>query len=448
MNSEAAAYDVHRPEDRERMLKDSGASSIEDLFSRIPARLRLKRPLNLPAPLSEWELDKLMRGRAAANATVRTHLSFLGGGAYEHHIPAVVDAVASRGEFLTAYTPYQPEISQGLLRVLHDFQLLMGRLLGLPAVNSSVYDGATALAESGWMAASIRKVKRLAVSESLWPEWREVLEAYMRGREVELRFVPAEEGSGAVDLGALDRALAGDRPAAFLLQSPNRWGVVEPVRSAAALCRARKALLNVSCHPMSLGLCEPPGAQGADIATCEAQCLGVPLNAGGPYLGVMAARQEFEGFLPGRIVGRCDDIKGQAALALVLEHREQHVSREKAASHICSNQALMALRACVYLCVLGERGFRRISELNARKAHYLFDKLCSIPGVSPARSGPFFNEFLLRLPKPVIPVLESLRREGIFGGIAHPPGCLLVAATETKSKAELDAFAAALARAL
>lgn len=451
-----AGYAAHSPEDRAAMLKEIGAASIEDLFSQIPAGLRLRRPLDLPEPLSEWELAKRLRRLAQSNSTTLTHLSLLGGGAYEHYIPAVVAAIASRGEFLTAYTPYQPEMSQGLLRVLHDFQLIMGRLLGLPAVNSSVYDGATALAEAAWMACSIRGLRRLAVAETIWPDWRRVLKTYMDGRGVELVYVAADPGTGAVPAEALDRALSGAPAAAFLLQTPNMYGVVESVRTLAALCRARRALCNVSTYPMLLGCAASPGALGADIVSCEAQSLGLQLNAGGPYLGVIAARAEHEMFLPGRIVGQCDDLKGEPALALVKESREQHVARHKATSHICSNQALMALRALVYLSSVGERGFRRLSSLNARKARYLCERLCRLPGVRLAKSGPYFNEFLLRLPCPADGLLRALRRDGIFGGLdfsGFDPACrdhLLVAVTETKSKAELDraaqAFAAALAR--
>ncbi|MBI4861659.1 MAG: aminomethyl-transferring glycine dehydrogenase subunit GcvPA [Candidatus Riflebacteria bacterium] len=449
-----AGYDVHRPEDRELMLEAIGLASIDELFAKIPRDLRLQRLMDLPPPLSEWELDRHVRALASANATTLTHLSLLGGGAYDHHVPAVVSDIASRGEFLTSYTPYQPEMSQGMLRVLHDFQLLLGRLLGLPRANSSVYDGATALAEAAWMACSIRQVPRIAVAETIWPEWRAVLDTYMDGRGVTIHPVAADPDSGLVAPESLERTLARTPMAALVVQTPNMFGVVESIRPLAAICKAHGALTNVSCYPMLLGLVQSPGEQGADIATCEAQSLGLWLNAGGPYLGVIATRDEYELFLPGRIVGECDDLKGEPALALVKEQREQHVSRDKATSHICSNQALMALRAVVYLSTVGEGGFRRLSRLNAQKAHYLCDRLCSLPGVALAKSGRFFNEFLLSLPGDAASVLRSLRDERIFGGIDFAGldpryrHHLLVAVTETRSKGELDRIVAAFARAL
>jgi len=450
----AAGYNVHCPADRARMLEAIGLGSIDGLFSQIPEDLRLKRLLDLPPPLSEWELEKHVRGLASQNSTTLTHLSLLGGGAYEHHVPAVVSEIASRGEFLTAYTPYQPEISQGLLRVLHDFQRLMGQLLGLPKANSSVYDGATALAEASWMACSIRQIPRIAVAETIWPEWRSVLETYMTGRGVSIQTVPADPDSGLVAQDVLEQSLARVPVAALVIQTPNMFGVVESVRPLAAICKSHGALTSVSSYPMLLGSVQSPGEQGADIVTCEAQSLGLWLNAGGPYLGVIATRDEHEMFLPGRIVGDCEDLKGEPALALVKEKREQHVSREKATSHICSNQALMALRAVVYLATVGENGFRRLSCLNAQKAHYLCERLCSLPGVALAKSGRFFNEFLLSLPCAPARVLGALREDGIFGGIDFAsldpryPHHLLIAVTETKSKSELDRIVAAFARAL
>lgn len=441
---ELAGYNPHTAADRADMLKSMGLGSVEDLFSQIPAAIRLRRPLNLPEPLNEWELQKRLRRLAGKNQTVLTHLSFLGGGAYEHFIPAVVPAIASRGEYLTAYTPYQPEMSQGLLRMLHDFQRVMGRLLGLPKVNCSVYDGATALAEAAWMCCSIRGARRIAVSEAIWPQWRSVLQTYMEGRGVELRWIPADGASGETSGEALARELKKEKYAGFLFQTPNQFGVVEPAKALIEISHRGETLVQASCNPMMLGCLKSPGELGADIVSCEAQPLGLALNAGGPYLGVMATRDEFQKYLPGRIVGECADLKGEPALALVMEEREQHVSRDKATSHICSNQALMALRALLYLSVLGEQGFRRVAELNAEKAHYLSDRLCRIPGVRLAKTGRFFNEFLLELPVDPGRFLAAMREQGIFGGIdfgginSAYPKHLLVAVTEIRNKAELD----------
>jgi glycine dehydrogenase subunit 1 len=437
-------YNVHPSHDRAEMLRTLGLSSIEDLFSRIPSAIRLKQPLRLPGPLSEWELQKKIHRLAEENKTVLSRLSFLGGGAYEHYIPAVVSAIASRGEYLTAYTPYQPEMSQGLLRILHDFQIVMGRLLGLPAVNASVYDGATALAEGGWMCCSIKGLRRLAVSEGIWPEWRQVLETYMGGRDVHLDWVPLDPATGETSVGALELLLAKEKHAGFLFQTPNRFGVIEPARLLIEQTHRGDALVQASCNPVMLARALSPGELGADIVSCEAQPLGLALNAGGPYLGAMATRLEFQKYLPGRIVGQCSDLKGEPALALFMEEREQHVSRHKATSHICSNQALLALRILVYLSALGEHGLSRAAELCARKAHYLADRLCGFAGVRLAKTGRFFNEFLLEIPADAKTFLARMEATGIFAGIdysrmdATVRNQLLIAVTEVKSKDELD----------
>jgi len=449
-------YNVHPPADRDAMLAAIGVSSIDDLFSQIPRAVRLTRELALPGPMSEWELARHMRALASRNATTLTHLSFLGGGAYEHYIPAVVPAIVSRGEYLTAYTPYQPEMSQGLLRVLHDFQLVVGRLLGLPAVNCSVYDGATALAESAWMASEITRIRHVVVSELIWRDSRTVLDTYMDGRGVTVSPVSCDRASGEIDLAALAVQLERRPAAAVLVQTPNQAGVIEPLRRIADVAHAHGALLVASWHPMLSGLCATPGALGADIVCGDAQPLGLALNAGGPYLGIMATRADHERHLPGRIVGECSDLKGEPALALVKEEREQHVSRYNATSHICSNQAHLALRALVYLCAVGEQGFRTIARLNAQKAHWLCDRLSALPGVTRAVSGRFFNEFLLQLPCAAAPLLRELQAEGIFGGLDYDRfggttgDRLLVAVTEVRSRAELEraahAFEAALDR--
>ena len=447
-------HNVHSAAERQAMLESIGASSIDDLFAQIPDSIRLQRPLQLPGPLSEWELERKMRGLAARNETTRTTLSFLGGGAYEHHLPAVLDALADRGEFLTAYTPYQPEMSQGLLRYLLDFQTMLGRLLGRKAVNCSVYDGATALAEAAWMACCHQNRNRIVVSEALWPDYLQVLETYMPGRGVEVVKVPLDPDTGQIDLARAAKELAIAPSAAFIVQTPNALGVIEPLADAIALAHEHGALANVSVNALLIGLTKSPGQLDADIVTCEAQPLGLPLNGGGPYLGVVATREEMNHLLPGRIVGVCDDIKGEEALALISEEREQHVSRDKATSHICSNQAWLALKVVIYLGWLGENGLHRLAELCAKKARYLRNKLLEIPGVTPAASGEFFHEFALDLPVPAAEVLKTLQNKGIFGGIDltdWPGGSsqrILIAVTETKNRADLDLAAASFRAAI
>jgi glycine dehydrogenase subunit 1 len=430
-------YNVHRPADRQLMLETIGVAHIEELFKDIPSDVRLKRALNLPRPMTEWELRKELQRLADMNRSTRTHLSFLGGGAYEHYIPAVVDAICSRGEFLTAYTPYQPEMSQGLLQVLYEYQQLVSRLVALPTANCSLYDGATAVAEAAWMACSIKKTKRLLVSRSLWPQTLEVLATYMEGRGVELVFVESVSESGELDLDALQVGAA-QPAAALLIQTPNRYGVIEDVAAISAICRSRGILTNVATYPIALGILKPPGQLGADIVTCEGQSLGIPLSAGGPYLGVLATLEEYEKFLPGRIVGRLTDLRGQTAFALIKEEREQHVSRDRATSHICSNQALQAMRAAVYLASLGENGLREIAGQNAAKAHYLAHRLTQVPGVRLAKTSAFFNEFTLKLPVRANNVLRQLESAGIFGGIAISDDEILVAVTEVRAREELD----------
>ncbi|WP_437567697.1 aminomethyl-transferring glycine dehydrogenase subunit GcvPA [Sorangium sp. So ce542] len=436
-------YNVHREADRQAMLEVLGLTSVAELFSPIPQEVRLGRELRLPPPHSEWALGRHLRDLASRNASTRSHLSFLGGGVYEHHIPAVVDSLTSSERLMTAYTPYQPEMSQGLLQILFEYQRMLSLLTGLGIVNSSLYDGATAMAEAAWMACAATGRRRVLASSRIWPEWKSVLELYMRGRGVEVAYVAMDPVSGRLDLRSLHESFI--RPAAtFILQTPNSLGILEDLPAAAALCRQHDALLNVSCYPMTLALLKPPGELGADIVTCEGQPLGLPLSAGGPSLGVLACAERLREFMPGRLVGEVRDIHGQPALALIMEWREQQVSREKATSNICSNQAHQAMRAAIYLAALGERGFRELAAQCAAKARYLHEKLLAIPGVEPAAAGPFFNEFALRLPCPVPVFLERMLDRRVFAGL-EMDGNLLVAVTEVRARAELDEAAALFA---
>jgi glycine dehydrogenase subunit 1 len=444
--AELAGYNVHPAEDRKRMLEEIGIATIEDLFEPIDPEIRLKRPLNLPARLSEWELKKRLSSSAKRNQTTESMISFLGGGAYEHYIPETVQALTSRGEFLTAYTPYQPEMSQGILRALYDFQELMARILGLQSVNCSVYDGATALAESCWMACCITGRNKIVIADSLWPEHVQVLQTYLKGRQVKMISVPSDPDSGQIDPAASKQTIDEAKPAAVVIQSPNRYGVLDDIAGIQEIAKAANALTIASINPMITGCIKNPGAHAVDIACCEAQPLGLELNVGGPYLGVIATKPEHTSYLPGRIVGVCQDLKGEPAFALVKEEREQHVARNKATSHICSNQALLALRASVYLATLGEVGFRKVAEMCAAKAHYLEQRITQIDGVQRVKTGPFFNEFLLELPCITSDVLAALRELGIYGGVdfssieSAKTNQLLVAVTEVKSKSDLDAF--------
>lgn len=443
---QALGYNVHTGADVQAMLAALGLQSVEQLFSDVPAALRLRRELALPAPLSEWELLRDVRALAALNASTLTHSSFLGGGAYEHYIPAVVDAIAARGEFLTAYTPYQPEMSQGLLQALYEFQLLMARLLGLPCVNCSVYDGATALAEACLMMCRASGLRRVLVAQALWPQYRQVLDNYLLARSIAVETLAQDAHTGRLAPAALAAQLAGGAAAGVVLQSPNALGVIEDLAAAAQLCRG-KALLAVCVNPLLCGWIDAPGALGADIAVCEGQPLGLALSAGGPYAGIIGCSKALERELPGRLVGRVHDLEGRPGYALVKEDREQHVARDRATSHICSNQALNAIRIAVHLCCLGEANFMRIARANAANALALRRLLTALPGVALLRSGAHFNEFAVALPLAASVFCTRMRARAIFAGVplapllaGHDRG-LLIAVTETKSGADLENYA-------
>lgn len=439
-------YNVHTSADVKTMLAVMGLDSVEQLFEDVPPEVRLTRDLNLPRPLSEWELLRDVQAMADLNSSTRTHASFLGSGAYEHYVPAVVEAIVSRGEFLTAYTPYQPEMSQGLLQALFEFQVLAGRLLGLECVNCSVYDGATALAESCWMMCCATGKRCIAVPETLWCEYSEVLSTYMAPRGVTILRVPADAESGLLDASAIQVLLARGDMAGVVLQSPNAFGVIEDIAAVAAMCKDQQALLCACVNPMLCGWLEPPGQSGADIVVCEGQPLGLTLNAGGPYIGIIACVKQLERFLPGRLVGRAHDLNGKLGYALVKEDREQHVARDQATSHICSNQALNAIRVAVYLSCLGESNLMRIALTNAVNARDLQQRLLALPGVKALRSGVFFNEFSIELSLDAGLFCERMRERGIFAGVLAPPSLtghargLLVAVTETKSEADIEAY--------
>jgi glycine dehydrogenase subunit 1 len=447
-------YNTHRPEDKQAMLRAIGIREVEELFSAVPKSVRLKHLLSLPEALPEWALEELLHSLANQNATTRTHLSFLGGGCYQHHIPAVVDALVSRGEFLTSYTPYQPEISQGLLQALYEYQTALTAITGLPVVNGSCYDGATALADAAWTCYQIqgKSERPLFVSDGIWEHHRQVVSTYMRGRNVAILAQPLHSKTGQIDLSALDAAFAKHKPAGFLFQTPNALGIVENVKAIAELCAKHNITSVCSLNPLASGLFTPPGECGIDIVVADGQPLGIPMNAGGPSLGVFATKKEYRKFVPGRLIGKVTDINGDLAYALVYEDREQHVARERATSNICSNQALCALRAVMYLSLLGEQGLAKLASLNTRKAHYLAEKLCAISGVRLAFSGAFFNEFVITLSSSASAVLAKLEAQNIFGGIDYSgrygmKDALLITVTEVKTRAQMDAFASAFKKA-
>jgi len=432
------------------MLAAIGVSSMDDLLVDIPSSLRIPR-LELPTGLSELETMAQVSSLAGRNRVYADRLTFQGGGVYRRFIPAAVAAVTSKPEFYTAYTPYQPEASQGTLRTIYEYQTMIAELTGMDVANASIYDGGSSLAEACLMAASINGRTEIALTGGLNPLYHRVVETYVDGPGLKLREVPAPEG--VIDLDAA-RRVVGAKTAALVVQSPNFYGCLEDVAAAAELAHAAGALLVVASDPVNLGVLEAPGRQGADIVVGEGQGLGVPLSFGGPYLGVFAAKNEFVRRMPGRLVGATVDLDGSRGFALTLQTREQHIRRAKATSNICTNVALCALMATIYVATLGKQGLVRVGELSAAKAHYAAERLGAVPGVSLRFAQPFFKEFTLKLPKPPDRVAAKLAKQSILAGLPLKTfdrklsDCLLVAVTERRTKDEIDAFADALAKAV
>ncbi len=439
-------YRVHTPEQRAQMLKTIGAASLDELFAAVPPELRCREPLDLPPAMSEMELQSELRRLAAANLPAAETACFLGAGSYDHFIPAVVDFVASRSEFYTAYTPYQPEASQGTLQAVFEYQTLITQLTGMDVANASLYDGASALAEAVLMArASARNRHRVVVAESVHPEYRQVLATYLANMETAL--VPLSAEQGAV---MPEEAAAGldDETICLVVQHPNFFGCLEEMDSLAEAAHRVGALLIVVFDPVSLGLLRRPGDYGADIAVAEGQSLGIPMSLGGPGLGVLACSARFMRRLPGRVAGQTVDREGRRSWVLTLQTREQHIRREKATSNICTNQGLMALRAAVYLAAMGPAGLRETAELCVQKTRYAAERLTAGGALSLAFDRPVFKEFVLRAADGRVGErIEAARRRGLLAGVPlarwYPrlADCLLVAVTEKRTRAEIDQLA-------
>jgi len=434
-------------QDRQEMLRTIGVESVEELFQEIPENVRFKGRLNLPEPLPEPQLLKHMNRLANKNASFDNHVSFLGAGVYEHHIPSVVNHVISRSEFYTAYTPYQPEISQGELQAIFEFQTMICELTGMDVANSSMYDGPTALAEAAAMALATTRSKKIVVSRAVHPEAREILATNAKGLGLEIVEVPFTDG--VTDLKQLEQAVDAET-AAVIVQSPNFLGAIEDLGAIEKVAHAHKGLFIVSANPMSLGLLKPPGEYGADIVVGDAQPFGIPASFGGPHCGYLATTQALMRRIPGRIVGQTVDEEGARGFVLTLQAREQHIRRDKATSNICSNQALMALAASVYMSALGKQGIQDVANLNVQKAHYAKQRLSQVNGVEAVFAAPFFNEFVIKMERPVEEVNKALFKKGIIGGYdldrAYPElqGHMLVAVTEMRTKEEIDQLAEAL----
>jgi glycine dehydrogenase subunit 1 len=435
--------------ERDEMLRIIGRASTEELFTDIPPAVRLNRPLALPPAMPEGELLAHLRAMADRNGHADRLVCFLGGGAYDHLIPSVVWHLAGRAEFYTAYTPYQAEVMQGELQAAYEYQSMLCALTGMDVANASMYDGASALGEAAVMARDLTRRDRVLVSAAVHPHYREVLRTYTRHLGIGIDMVPYQGGQTPA---ALVRDAVDATTAAVVVQSPNAFGCIEDGASLAAAAHEAGALLVVAvAEPVSLGLLQPPGAYGADIVAGEGQALGNYLNFGGPYLGMLATREAFVRRMPGRLVGQTTDRAGRRGFVLTLQTREQHIRREKATSNICTNEALNALAAAVYMAALGPVGMRRLAEVNARRAHYARKRLCALPGFRPAFDAPVFNEFVVRTPVAPDEINEGLLARGILGGLAlgrwyrEMADGWLVCVTEARSRQEIDALVAAVA---
>lgn len=433
-------YLPHTPEDMETMLEAIGVESIDDLFSSIPERYRLDSPLDLPDPLNEWELNRhmdLLASQGAVNSGARI---FLGAGRYDHFIPAVVTNLAARSEFVTSYTPYQPEISQGTLQAIYEYQTLTSRLLGMEVATASHYDGSTAFAEALLMAVRVTGRRKVAVSRLVHPLYRQVAATYFAPTGYELLELPLGP-DGTTDFSPLEGM---DELAAVAVQSPNFFGCLENMGSMASRTHEIGALLVAAfTEPLAYGLIKSPGSQGADIACGEGQSFGIPMSFGGPGLGILASKARFMRSLPGRLVGKTTDREEKRGFVLTLATREQHIRREKATSNICTNNSLCALTAAAYLSCLGGTGMRDLAKLNRDKAEYLKGSLAAAGGVIPF-SAPTFNEFVVKFPGDSDRIRSRLLEKGIVPGLELEPyfpdlaGHHLVCVTETKTRDQMD----------
>ncbi len=440
------AYLFNTDEDVRQMLDTIGAASIDELFAAIPRSMQMAEPLAIPPAMSELELTQQVQALAGKNRGVTQDVCFLGGGAYDHFIPAVVDHLASRGEYYTSYTPYQPEVSQGNLQVMFEYETLICQLTGMDVSNASLYDGASATIEAVLLALASRpKCKRVVVPENLHPEYRQVLETYLQWTDFELTTVACP--SGGVPLDAWQAELD-ETVGCVVLSQPNFFGVVEDLGPAAEAAKQHGAVVVAVADMISLGLLASPGQWGADIVVGEGQALGNPLQYGGPYLGIMACRSEFVRRMPGRIAGQTEDRHGNRCWVLTLQTREQHIRREKATSNICTNQGLFALRAAIYLALQGPQGMRETAEHCAWKAQYLMDRLTSHDRFELAFSGSSWREFAIRDKAGAVPeLLHEARQHGLQAGLElgtwYPSlqDCVLIAVTEKRTRAELDRLA-------
>jgi glycine dehydrogenase subunit 1 len=436
-------YIPHTEDDIKEMLEAIGVSSIDELFSSIPFNKRLKRPLNLPAPLSEMELIRYFKDLSRKNGTLDKYISFLGGGVYNHYIPKVIEQIISRSEFYTPYTPYQPEISQGILQAIYEYQTLICQLTGMEVSNASMYDGATSLAEAILMSKRIKKGNNIFISKVVHPEYRDVVRTYLDGSDIDIIEVPYDH-RGLTDYNYIDKNIDNDT-ISITIQSPNFFGLIEDLSAISEIIDSRDIIFIVSVlEPISLGIINPPGYFNADIVVGEGQALGNPISLGGPSLGIFATRDKYVRNMPGRIVGETIDRDGKRGYILTLSTREQHIRREKATSNICTNETLCAIRTAIYLALLGKDGLKDIAKYNLYLTYYAKKKLSNIPKFRIKFNSPGFNEFILESEYNIDKLLKWLLRKGIIGGLNierfYPElkNSLLISFTENNSIDDID----------
>lgn len=439
-------YIPNSPEERQEMMAEIGVGSTDELFRSIPNDVQLGRALNVTDPLAEPEVIAAMEEMAAKN-TAATKPSFLGAGVYSHFSPTIIDHLLQRSEFFTSYTPYQPEISQGTLQYIFEFQTLICQLTGMEVANASMYDGSTAMAEAYLMAQRVTRRNKIVVATSVHPEYREVAQTYTQHGDADIVEVAFDAETGRLsDLSALD-----DKTAALVVQSPNFFGCIEDLKALADAAHAVGALfVVVVTEAISFGLLKSPGECGADIVVGEGQSFGIPMSFGGPHVGIFATQDKYIRQMPGRLCGVAYDKNGNRGFVLTLSTREQHIRREKATSNICTNQGLIALAATIYMEAMGKKGLQEVAEQNAQKAAYAKKAIAAIDGFSIPFSAPTFNEFVVRVSKPATEVLESVREKGVIGGLALSKyytghdNDFLVCVTETASKANIDKLVSSL----
>lgn len=431
-------YFPHTKEDIEQMLAVAGLKSLDDLFAEIPQQLLFNREFALPEAMSEAEIRRFFAELGSKNSSL---VCFAGAGVEDHYSPSVINAIIQRGEFLTAYTPYQPEISQGTLQYIFEYQSMITELTGMDVTNASMYDGTTATAEAMMMTiAAAKKRNKVLVSATINPKAKRVVETYAKYQGVAVETIP-EEG-GVTNLAALETMLAGDDVAGVIVAQPNFYGIIEDYSGVADMCHARKALMVMNANPSALAVLKTPAEWGADIACGDAQPLGIPMTYGGPYVGYLATTNALVRKLPGRIVGATTDVDGKRAFVLTLQAREQHIRREKANSNICSNQSLMALYVTIYLSLMGHKGLKDVNAASYGGAHYLAAELVATGKCSMAFDKPFMNEFAVRTAIPAKGIQEALLAEGILGGVRIADDMLLFCVTEQRTKAEIDKLVA------